>query len=77
MIRLGIYATLVAGVIASVWFYGRSQYKAGASDTVQAYVQADKEGSDDIHEVSEQILRDVVGIDDPDELLLRTGGLRD
>ena len=77
MIRLGIGAGLVVAALAGVWFWGQSRYKDGVQDTVTRYIEADKETANDIRETSENILRDLGGINDPDELLRRTGGLRD
>lgn len=72
---------LASGLIAAVlfvgWLYGRHQYRAGVTETTQQFIAADKEGAEDATQTAERVLRDLGGVDDPDGLLERTGGLRD
>ena len=68
-------ALLAAGVLGRL--YLDHVYEAGVRDATQAFIEVDREGAENVRDTAEDVLRDLGSIDDPDELLRETGGLRD
>lgn len=73
----GIYLLSAVAVAAAVWLYGASQYHSGVRDTTSEFIEADREGAENVRTTAGRVLRDLGSVDDPDELLRSTGGLRD
>lgn len=71
-----ILAAVLSGAGVVIW-YGHTRYQDGARDAAAEFMRADQEGASDARKTAERVLRDLGGVDDPDELLRRTGGLRD
>ena len=79
MNRLTLIGGAVAIVIAFTGFKMLldAQYRAGVQDTVTKFTEADAQEAQNVRELAQEALRDLAGVTDPDELLRRTGGLRD
>ncbi|MGB7241671.1 MAG: hypothetical protein WBC93_06260 [Sulfitobacter sp.] len=72
------YLAVILAIVAGIYGYGRSQYKAGVMDTTQHFIDADKKGAEDVAETAKRVLRDNANLDDDAiaDSLHRTGGLR-
>lgn len=77
MTRLYIYAAGIAAIVAGVWFYGNTQYRAGVRDTVAKFAAADKEGAKNVQETAADTLRSIGDDPDIERLLDSTNGFRD
>ncbi len=71
------YAALALALVAALWGYGRYMHKQGVTDTTREFIEADRKGAEDAEETARRVLRDIGNVDDPDELLRSTGGLRE
>lgn len=75
--RAARYAIGVVAIGSAIWGYGRHMHQQGVKDTTREFVEADRKGAEDAEETAKRVLRDIGNVDDPDELLRETGGLRD
>ena len=74
--------TIIRGAItfaagAALWYVHNTGYTAGVEATTATFLQADIEGANNVRETAQEILDSIDSDADPDELLARTGGLRD
>lgn len=74
--NLLIFGAVTMLVIGALYFTWSTAYRVGTQDAVERFVNADKEGAEDVRKIAKEILSDA-GVADPDELLRSTGGLRD
>ena len=74
---LGRSCVLIAVLAFAAWLHGEQRHAAGVRETTAAFVKADKEGAGDVREIARKTLAGIGDNPDPDELLRRTGGLRD
>ena len=68
---------LVTAASSGIWWWGHQKYLSGVREATGQFLEADRKGADDARETAERVLRDLADVDDPDELLTRTRGLRD
>ncbi len=72
-----VYAGVIAVLVGWGVWHGIDRYRAGVAATTAEFMKADREGAEDARKTAERVLRDLGGVDDPDQLLDATGGLRD
>lgn len=75
--RYAIGAAVAVAALGGLWFYGERREAAGVRQCVAEFAAADRKGAEDARTTAERVLRDLADVDDPDELLRNTGGLRD
>ena len=70
-------AAAVAALLGGIWWMRHDAYRDGVKAATDQFLAADRKGAEDARATAARVLRDLADVDDVDELLTRTDGLRD